>query len=111
MKLSFVSSARIANLVENGMIEKWRKLYYPRDLCSLQSASRLPDPATLQDTQGAFLMLGIGVALSAISLAAECSSLCCRKRRKRRTERGLHSAIFTMIDIHNGTAAELHSFS
>ena len=61
-------------MVENGLIERWRKIYYPRDMCSVATAiSELPDPATVQDTQGGFaLLLGgviVGLALLILEVA------------------------------------------
>ncbi|ELT89369.1 hypothetical protein CAPTEDRAFT_222893 [Capitella teleta] len=63
---------RITNMVENGLIERWRRLYYPRDICSIEGEiSELPDPATVHDTEGAFGVLAGGVILALVLLLLE----------------------------------------
>ena len=63
---------RITNLVENGLIERWRKIFYPRDVCSVHTrVSEMPDPATVQDTQGGFALLAGGAALALVLLFLE----------------------------------------
>ena len=75
-----LSPRRINNLVENGMIERWKQIYYPRDMCASKESSRVPDPATLQDTQGAFVLLAIGMLLSWLFLLLEQGSIRLRCR-------------------------------
>ena len=73
-------------LIENGIIEKWKKEFYPRDLCSLQANEHGRDPASIRDTQGAFFLLCFGVVVSAVILLLE-GAWSLYKRYKRKSKR------------------------
>ena len=64
---------RINAFTESGMIEKWKRRYYPFDRCTMEAASKakLPDPANIQDTQGAIFVLGLGLGMGACFLVVE----------------------------------------
>ena len=68
------------------MIEKWRKIYYPRDQCSRQMDGPMTEASKIKDTQGAFILLFIGVVGGSIVLILEGIIAMCRryKRRKKR---------------------------
>ncbi|KAI0233279.1 Glutamate receptor ionotropic, kainate 2 [Lamellibrachia satsuma] len=63
----------INDLLETGLIERWRADYYPRDVCASIDASQtsVPDPATVRDMIGAFVLLTAGVMLSLFVLTFE----------------------------------------
>ena len=64
------SCFRITDLVETGLMERWRRMYYPRDECSVAGRARA-EPASLTESQGAFVLLAACVALAALLLLAE----------------------------------------
>lgn len=64
---------RIHQSTESGMIEKWKRKFYPHDRCTVEAATtaRMPDPASIRDTQGAVIVLGIGLGGATLVLGAE----------------------------------------
>ena len=56
--------------METGILERWRRMYYPRDECSVADRAAA-EAASLTDSQGAFLLLALCVALAALLLIAE----------------------------------------
>ncbi|KAK2152669.1 hypothetical protein LSH36_322g05030 [Paralvinella palmiformis] len=87
--LPFINKKMIA-LIENGIIEKWKTEYYPRDMCSLQANGHSSDPASIRDTQGAFFLLCFGVVIALLLLLVEgLWSLYkkCRKKSRRTSAR------------------------
>ena len=64
---------RINDLLETGLIERWRAQYYPRDMCASirESEMSVPEPATVKDTLGAFVLLFDGIVLATFVLAFE----------------------------------------
>ncbi|KAI0233282.1 Glutamate receptor ionotropic, delta-2 [Lamellibrachia satsuma] len=63
----------INNLLETGLIERWRAKYYPRDICSSirERETSIPDPSTVKDMLGAFVLLSAGIMLATFALAFE----------------------------------------
>ncbi|KAK2190986.1 hypothetical protein NP493_63g02027 [Ridgeia piscesae] len=63
----------INNLLETGLIERWRAQYYPRDVCSSirESEMSVPDPATVKATLGAFVLIFVGIVLAMLVLVFE----------------------------------------
>ena len=55
------------------MIERWRAKYYPRDVCSSirERETSIPDPSTVKDMLGAFVLLSAGIMLATFALAFE----------------------------------------
>jgi hypothetical protein len=81
-------------LMENGMIEKWRKEYYPRNKCNRHGDGPMTDPATIKDTQGAFLILSIGIFLGAVVLLLEgIRTIYLKHRRKQKRLQPRHTDI------------------
>lgn len=62
---------RIANLVENGLIQRWREVYYPKNKCSICVRTRTQDPATAEQFQGALAMLCAGMVAATLTLVIE----------------------------------------
>lgn len=63
---------RIMQMTENGLIRKWFKKYYPKDICSLVRNSRdVPTSAKLHHFQGLFYMLSMGILASILALFIE----------------------------------------
>ena len=67
---------RILQMVEAGLVNYWKKLYWPKwdsrctDAAVEQSAAG-PKSLRLADLQGAFLILSIGCALAFLTFLAE----------------------------------------
>ena len=58
-------------MIDSGLIDHWKQKYWPRnDKCSKDARSG-PHPASLADTQGAFVLLVAGLALGTILLLFE----------------------------------------
>ena len=54
-----------------GLIERWKSEYFPIDECRLNSLPREAAPATLNDSQGAFILLGGLTVVASILLLIE----------------------------------------
>ena len=61
---------RISNLVENGLIERWKELYYPKNKCK-GTTQTAKGAATTEQFQGALAVLCAGVLVAALTLALE----------------------------------------
>ena len=62
---------RIASLVENGLIQRWREIYYPKNKCVSHQRTRTQDPANAEQFQGALAMLCAGVVAATLTLLGE----------------------------------------
>lgn len=51
-------------LFDCGLVEYWKRIYYPKDTCLASSSRATNNQATLQDVQGVFVLLIIGVISS-----------------------------------------------
>ena len=73
-------------MIDSGMIDQWMGRYWPKsDPDCWDSQSKMStSPMSLEDTQGAFLLLFVGVGLAAMILFSEtlCRRLTCRWVRK-----------------------------
>ena len=70
MILFLIPYFRISNLVENGLIERWKEIYYPKNKCKGTMRSG-KGPATTEQFQGALAVLCAGVIVAALTLALE----------------------------------------
>ena len=62
---------RITMLIEYGLVEKWRKVYYPINKCQTNVQDFAKEPATLENVQGAFVLLLIGIVFSVFAIIIE----------------------------------------
>ncbi len=68
--IDFVS--RLLHLLEGGIIKRWKQSFWPKDdPCGRHGVKTKGIPLSLLDTSGAFVVLGIGLTIGAISLAVE----------------------------------------
>lgn len=66
-------------MIEVGLIERWRKKYYPQDKCGKYGQEIAAHAATLTDTSGAFLLAFAGITVSVLFLLYE---LCAKYRKQ-----------------------------
>ncbi|XP_064646533.1 glutamate receptor U1-like [Lineus longissimus] len=82
--LTMMLSEGIQAMSESGVLEKLRKDWTPRQRCEGLTYSE-SKPATLEDTQGAFIVLGIGLAVGSVALLVEVFLKCVLRAIKRKT--------------------------
>lgn len=58
-------------MIESGLVHRWKKMYYPRDQCSLQNQGDNGEPASLSDVQGAFILFGAMLSLALLQFLYE----------------------------------------
>ena len=94
-------------MLEGGLVQRWRRVYYPPNLCSKQKSIEMPKAASLKTTQGAFYVLFIGMGISFIVLWTECIIKCTRTNQSASVRSG-NKGLAKAIQIHlaaNGTKA------
>ncbi len=69
--LFFVYLPRIAALVETGLVDYWKQIHYPKDMCSDQSARSDNQRASVAEVSGIFVILIVGLVLSTAVLVSE----------------------------------------
>ena len=119
----------VMNLIENGMIQRWRRKFYPPNRCAVPDGISMATsaPATIEDVQGIFILIFAGVFLGAIILVIECSlmnstnwcwvrgirkvcrhiRLLCRRVRHPTDSGGIEAQSAEAGDAQNGSALEM----
>merc|ERR1739838_639107 len=64
-------SDRIIKMRDNGLLEGWKRKWWPKNQNCRPMKTTEAKPATLNDTQGAFYVLSIGIGFSCILLLIE----------------------------------------